>query len=246
MSQLLVDPVIRGNSAISNRPSVVAATVAAGTLATSFAAGQTIDGVVLVVNDLILIKNQASAIDNGLYVVQTSGAPIREDSLPTGDDASMVNAFVKGGTTQSGTAWYCSSNPAIVGTDAQVWTKFVAVGGEMDQIKFTMSAIPITVTTTAFREVAQFAWSQARYGSYTSGTVVFGCTINTKTLDVQLWNKTTASSLGVLTGTAASGIYTFSVTNPVANSQLAIRVLRSNTAGGANPIINGITLEYVY
>jgi hypothetical protein len=52
--------------AINLKDAVVVATTVAGTLATSFANGQTIDGIVLVTGDRILIKNQAAGEVNGI------------------------------------------------------------------------------------------------------------------------------------------------------------------------------------
>jgi len=48
---------------------VVVATTANGALATAFANGQTIDGYTLVTGDRILLKNQTTQTENGIYVV---------------------------------------------------------------------------------------------------------------------------------------------------------------------------------
>src|SRR5436190_10072507 len=59
------------------KSSVRAATTATGTLATAFANGQVIDGVTLATGDRILIKNQSTGSENGIYTVNASGAPTR-------------------------------------------------------------------------------------------------------------------------------------------------------------------------
>lgn len=126
MSLVLDNPIIRGNLAINARPAVRAATTVAGTLASSFEAGDTIDGVSLVLGDRILIKNQASGIENGIYVVETTGAPTRAEDLDTGDNAASINSFVREGTTNGNSAWACTNAPstATVGTDALVFTQY--------------------------------------------------------------------------------------------------------------------------
>ena len=43
-----------------------------GALETAFAAGQTVDGVVLSAGDRILVAGQTNAIENGIYVVPAS------------------------------------------------------------------------------------------------------------------------------------------------------------------------------
>lgn len=108
------------------------ATTAAGTLATSFEAGQTIDGVVLAENDRILIKNQASGVENGIYNVSATGAPSRASDLENTRDAAMIFVPVIEGTTNGETLWYCSdaSGAADVGTDALTFAQWYA--GEAD------------------------------------------------------------------------------------------------------------------
>lgn len=53
------------------------ATTTAGTLATDFENGDTIDTKTLVTGDRILIKDQADGTENGIYTVNVSGAPTR-------------------------------------------------------------------------------------------------------------------------------------------------------------------------
>ena len=55
--------------------SVRVATTANGTLSSAFANGQTVDGVTLATNDRILLKNQSTGSENGIYTVNASGAP---------------------------------------------------------------------------------------------------------------------------------------------------------------------------
>ena len=54
---------------------VKVATTSNGTLASSFANGQTVDGITLATGDIILIKNQSgtNASENGIYKVKDSG-----------------------------------------------------------------------------------------------------------------------------------------------------------------------------
>lgn len=68
------------SSVITSSPvkaSVRVATTSAGTLATSFEAGDSVDGVTLAAGDRILIKDQSTAAENGIYIVGTSGEPTR-------------------------------------------------------------------------------------------------------------------------------------------------------------------------
>ena len=67
-----VDSVVAG---LSPKEPVRAATTAPGTLALDFENGDVIDGVTLATGDRILIKDQVTATENGLYIVNASGAP---------------------------------------------------------------------------------------------------------------------------------------------------------------------------
>ena len=71
------------------------ATIAAGTLASDFENGDTIDSVVLATGDRILIKDQASGVENGIYIVQATGAPVRADDLTDGATASYKSTSIR-------------------------------------------------------------------------------------------------------------------------------------------------------
>jgi phage-related tail fiber protein len=83
----------------------VVATTVAGTLATSFANGQTVDGVTLVTGDRILIKNQATGSENGIYTVNVSGAPTRAADCDTGAEIEDAVLWVTKGTANADTQW---------------------------------------------------------------------------------------------------------------------------------------------
>lgn len=126
-SKAYVDNVAAG---LDWKDSVRAATTEAGTLATSFSNGQTIDSVTLATNDRILIKNQGTASENGIYIVQASGAPARADDLAAGDQAAGVAVFVEEGTDNTDSGFVCTSDGTAdtVGTHALNWTQFTGLG----------------------------------------------------------------------------------------------------------------------
>ncbi len=109
-----------GGSGTAHRAPVRAATVVAGTLATSFANGQSIDGVVLATDNRILIQNQASAIENGIYIVQAAGAPIRASDCEAGTSMSGIIVTAREGTVNALMSFICStlSPNDIVGTNS--------------------------------------------------------------------------------------------------------------------------------
>lgn len=110
------------------------ATTSPGTLATDFENGDTVDGVVLATGDRILIKNQASAIENGIYIVQASGAPVRASDMAAGSDAVNAAMFVSEGTANADTAWVETAEPAVVGTNGLTFTNFAVTTGTVTSI----------------------------------------------------------------------------------------------------------------
>ena len=103
----------------ARRETVAAATTANGTLATAFANGQTVDGVTLATDDLILIKDQTDATANGVYVVQASGAPSRSTRFDAYSEFIGAIIAVSAGTANADTLWLsmCESGGTIGATD---------------------------------------------------------------------------------------------------------------------------------
>ena len=126
-SKSYVDSTING---LDVKESVHLATTAAGTLASSFANGETIDGVALATGDRILIKDQADASENGVYTVNASGAPTRAADF---DADSEVTAgaffFVEEGTTNGNNGFTLTTNDDItVGSTDLTFTQFSGSG----------------------------------------------------------------------------------------------------------------------
>ena len=126
-SKSYVDGVSQG---LDVKDSVVAATTANGTLSSSFANGSTIDGVSLSTNDRILIKDQSTQTENGIYKVNASGAPTRVDDLAAGADAAGAFVFVEQGTVNADNGFVCTSNKgsAVVGTNNLTFAQFSGAG----------------------------------------------------------------------------------------------------------------------
>lgn len=142
-----------------DKASVRVATTAAGTLASSFANGSTVDGVSLVTGNDILIKDQASGAENGIYTVNASGAPTRRaDADSSAEVTGGLTVWVNEGTTNGDTGWTLTTNDAItLGTTALVFTQTASavfsVGGGGSLTKtgsvLTRSALTGDVTASA-------------------------------------------------------------------------------------------------
>ena len=110
--------------------SVRVATTANGTLATAFANGETVDGITLATGDRILLKDQSTGSENGIYTVNASGAPTRATDF---DENSEVTGgtffFVEEGTTNADNGFVMTNDGTVtVGTTALVFTQFSGAG----------------------------------------------------------------------------------------------------------------------
>jgi hypothetical protein len=144
-SKAYVDAVALG---LSPKKAVRVATTAAGVLATDFEAGDVIDGVTLAAGNRILLKNQAAAANNGIYVVQASGAPVRAtdfDSISPIDEVNGAWVIVQEGTVNKGVAFVQYGTVAVLGTDPINFESYnpltALIGGDM----VTVSGSTITL-----------------------------------------------------------------------------------------------------
>lgn len=112
------------------KDSVRVATTAAGTLASSFENGDTVDGVTLATGDRILIKDQSSGSENGIYTVNASGAPTRATDADSNTEVSGgMFVFVEEGTTNADSGWVLTNNGSItLGTTALTFAQFSGAG----------------------------------------------------------------------------------------------------------------------
>lgn len=90
-----------------------------------------IDNYTVVTGDRVLVKNQDSIsgentnnIENGIYIVNTSGPWTRATDCDTGDDVTGQFCFVYDGSLNKATGFAQISNPGIVGTDPLQYTIF--------------------------------------------------------------------------------------------------------------------------
>ena len=111
------------------KASVRLATTAAITLASDLENGDTIDGVALATGDRVLVKDQADASENGIYVVAASGAPSRADDADQGDLTGGAFVFVEEGTANADNGFVCTSNGTpTLGTDDLIFAQFSGAG----------------------------------------------------------------------------------------------------------------------
>ena len=169
-------------SGLDVKQSVRAATTAAVLLASGLENGDTVDGVTLATGDRVLVKNQGTASENGIYVVQSSGAAVRATDFDgTGEVSGGAFTFVEEGTENADSGWVVTSNGAItVGTDAIAFAQFsgagqITAGTGLTKTGNTINAIGTADRITANGDSIDIASTYAGQSSIvTLGTITNG------------------------------------------------------------------------
>jgi hypothetical protein len=90
--------------------------------------GATVDGVSLATGDRILLKNQSSAAENGIYIVAASGAASRAADMDSAAECKSATVFVAEGTANGDKAFTQTAEITTLGTTAQNWVQFGGAG----------------------------------------------------------------------------------------------------------------------
>ena len=167
-------------------------------LSTDLEAGDVIDGVTLAAGDRVLVNGQTTQSQNGIYVVQSSGAAVRAldfDAPAEVDSGDFI--FVSSGTSYGNTGWVQTLKPATIGTDPISFTQFAGAG------TYTAGA-GLTLTGTVFS--ADVTPTSGNPSLINTGGAIEVKTDTTRGLSVD------ANGLGVNAGTGlafSSGALTF-------------------------------------
>jgi hypothetical protein len=148
--------------------SVVAATTANVNLANALENGDVLDGITLATGNRILVKNQTTQSENGIYVVQASGQPTRATDFDTATEVDSGDfVFVYSGTANASTGWVQTNKPATIGTDAIVFTQFSGAGTYLAGNGLTLTGSTFTIDTsiTADLSTAQTLTNKSISGS---------------------------------------------------------------------------------
>jgi len=154
----------------------------------------TVDGITLVAGDRILVKNQSTASQNGIYVASAS-AWTRATDMDTWLEVPSAFTFVEQGSTQADTGWICLADAGgTINTTAMGWAQFsgagtylagngltltgntFAVGGTTNRISVTATAVDIASTyvgqtsITTLGTIATGTWNATTIGVNKGGT----------------------------------------------------------------------------
>lgn len=138
----------------------LAANTRTGNILTATANGimGAVDGVTPVVGNRILVKNEATGANNGIYTVTSIGANNAQWILTRAADADTsakmtngVMVYVSSGTATINQIWILTTaDPIILNTTALAWTQFFSIpsGGTIGAISEVNAAGDITTTST--------------------------------------------------------------------------------------------------
>jgi hypothetical protein len=146
----------------------VAATTANVNLANALENGDVLDGITLATGNRILVKNQTTQSENGIYVVAASGQPTRATDFDTAQEVDGGDfIFVYSGTVNGSTGWVQTNKPATIGTDAIAFTQFSGAGTFLagNGLNLNGNTFSINTTITADLSTAQTLTNKTISGS---------------------------------------------------------------------------------
>lgn len=101
----------------------------ATTAAITLSGTQTIDGISVIAGDRVLVKNQASTLTNGIYVVAAGAWARSADADTSAEVTAGMFSFIEEGTTNGSTGWtLTTANPITLGSTGLTFTQFSGAG----------------------------------------------------------------------------------------------------------------------
>jgi len=124
---------------------------------------QTINGVAVVAGDRVLVKDQSTASENGIYVASATAWTYAVGADDWAEYVGAIVFVVEGSLT--GTAWYCTAQPGgTLGVTAMNWSNFSVASSYTAGTGLTLIGTQFSITNTGV--------SAAIYGSASSVPVV--------------------------------------------------------------------------
>tara|TARA_E500000081_G_C6101634_1_gene337927 strand:+ start:258 stop:1400 length:1143 start_codon:yes stop_codon:yes gene_type:complete len=127
---------------MASRSIVTAATTANITIATALNNGDTLDGVTLSTGDLVLVKDQSTASQNGIYVVGSS--PARDDLFDTYNEHPGSLIVITEGTVNADHIYICTSDEGgSLDSTGITWAKVTPAATSLNNLTDVTISSPV-------------------------------------------------------------------------------------------------------
>lgn len=161
---------------------------------------QTIDGVAVVAGERVLVKDQATASQNGIYVCAAGAWSRATDADASAEVTGGLAVWVNEGITNADTGWVITTNDAItLGTTALAFTQFsglgqVTAGAALtktgSQLDVAVDNSSIEVSADALRVKAAGVTNTMLAGSIAASKLVGTDIATVGTITAGVWNGT--------------------------------------------------------
>lgn len=122
-----------------------------------------IDGVTLAIGQQILVKNQTTTSQNGLYTISSLSSPIaRLTDWSTSSNFTVGRSIVVvNGTQQAGTVWSLTATVATVGTTAVTFAQNGFTPGRLNVniVPYTATTLTLGANGTSFNQLYCAQWN---------------------------------------------------------------------------------------
>jgi trimeric autotransporter adhesin len=199
-----------------------------------------LDGYTLLNGDRILVKNEATQANNGIYTWATGGTVLTRatDFDTAAEMASGDFTFVSNGTLYANTGWVQTDPVTVVGTSPVTWIQFSGAGAYTAGTGLTLTGTQFSITNTAVTA-----------GAYGSATQVGTFTVNAQGQLTLAGNTTVTPAVGSITGlgtgvATALGVNTGSTgAFAVMGSAASFTTVESTVATGTAPFTVASTTQ---
>lgn len=176
---------------------------------------QTIDGVTLVANDSVLVKDQTTGTQNGIYLAQSGAWTRRADADANAEVTAGLSVMVTEGTLYADSQWRLTTNDTItIGTTSLTFAQIGAGSSYVQGNGITITGNTIAVDTAVV--VRKFAQT---VGDGTSASIAVTHGLGTLDVQVQVYEVATGSTIECdVTRTSTSQVTLGFTTAPATNS----------------------------
>ena len=198
---------------------------------------QTIDGVAVAADQRVLVKDQSTGTENGIYLCK-AGAWARASDFAAGSSEAGAFTFIEEGTANADNGFVCTNNAGsdVVGTDAMVFSQFSGAGSIIagDGLAKSGNTLSVNVDDSSI-EISGDALQVKASG--VTNAMLAGSIADSKLSTISTSNKVSGSAVqlagsGGLEDSSGLKISAGGVTNAMLAGSIANAKLANSTISG--------------